>query len=164
MTELTDARFAVAPARMRRELALRALTDAEIAANPYRDLDGAVQPDTQDYGADWSASRNAAVAAIEAAQAELQSAEEACEQAHTAYAALAGAAPLFEAGCVDPVLLLPVRLEAVYRATSAGEPELHIRVYPDDVHVDSHEPELTEAEWAADGPGEDVPRLSLIHI
>ncbi|MFF0023138.1 hypothetical protein ACWERY_05570 [Streptomyces sp. NPDC004082] len=65
----------------------------------------------------------------------------------------------------DPLLLLPLRLETVYRNTGEAALELWIRAYPDDIHVDSHEPALTPAErvaaeaywcevWAA-GPNQD---------
>jgi hypothetical protein len=47
-----------------------------------------------------------------------------------------------------PLLLLPVRLETIFRDTDGGS-ELLIRVYPDDLHVDAHEPELTRAEREA---------------
>jgi hypothetical protein len=45
-----------------------------------------------------------------------------------------------------PVTLLPVRLETRYVADPA---ELRLRVYPDQVHLDAHQPRLTDAEVAA---------------
>jgi hypothetical protein len=47
-----------------------------------------------------------------------------------------------------PLTLLPVRIET--RFSGPGEPpHLKIRIFPDDVHVDSHEPGLTADEAAA---------------
>ena len=50
-----------------------------------------------------------------------------------------------------PLLLLPVRLETRFFRKPNNKWELRVRVYPDDIHVDSHEPELTssEVEWGA---------------
>ncbi|HEX5085385.1 MAG TPA: hypothetical protein VFY40_25390, partial [Blastocatellia bacterium] len=45
-----------------------------------------------------------------------------------------------------PVVLFPVRLETRFFPQSSGGSELRIRVYPDKVHIDTHEPELTEDE------------------
>jgi hypothetical protein len=47
-----------------------------------------------------------------------------------------------------PLVLFPVRLETRYD-TDPASTRLRIRVYPDDVHLDTHEPELTEAEAEA---------------
>ncbi len=52
-------------------------------------------------------------------------------------AALAGA---------TPVALLPIRIETRFDKNAAGNPELLVRIYPDDIHVNRHEPELTADE------------------
>jgi hypothetical protein len=47
-----------------------------------------------------------------------------------------------------PLLLLPIRLETKLVA-GTPKPELLVRIYPDEIHIDTHEPELTddEARW-----------------
>jgi hypothetical protein len=81
---------------------------------------------------------------------EADAAETRYQQAREVYRELAAAEPpLWADGNTDPVLLLPLRLETVFRTAEGGGPELWIRAYPDDIHVDSHEPGLTPAERAA---------------
>jgi hypothetical protein len=53
-----------------------------------------------------------------------------------------------------PLALLPVRLET--RFSDPGSDVLQVRIFPDDIHVDGHDPEVTDAEaklgsamWAA---------------
>jgi hypothetical protein len=48
-----------------------------------------------------------------------------------------------------PLALLPVRIETRFFPQPDGSSELRVRVYPDKIHLDSHEPELTpgEQEW-----------------
>jgi hypothetical protein len=48
-----------------------------------------------------------------------------------------------------PIFLLPVRLETRYVGDPADPAELRIRVYPDQVHLDAHEPRLTAGELKA---------------
>src|SRR5438309_3953407 len=48
-----------------------------------------------------------------------------------------------------PLLLLPVRLETRFFTLPGNVTELRVRVYPDKIHLDSHEPDLlpTERDW-----------------
>ena len=45
-----------------------------------------------------------------------------------------------------PLVLLPVRLETRFFALANGATELRVRVFPDKIHIDSHEPDLTADE------------------
>src|SRR4030095_8926998 len=49
-------------------------------------------------------------------------------------------------GPARPAFLLPVRLETRFFTLPDTSVELRVRVYPDKVHIDSHEPELTADE------------------
>ncbi|MCI0388364.1 MAG: hypothetical protein MOB07_06315 [Acidobacteria bacterium] len=49
-------------------------------------------------------------------------------------------------GPARPVVLFPVRLETRFFPQTDGSSELRVRLYPDKVHIDSHEPELTADE------------------
>src|SRR4029453_11110417 len=48
-----------------------------------------------------------------------------------------------------PLVLLPVRLETRFFTLADRSTELRVRVFPDKVHLDSHEPDLTadEQRW-----------------
>ena len=45
-----------------------------------------------------------------------------------------------------PLLLLPVNIETRFMNSAAGAPELWVRIYPDQIAINSHEPELTQQE------------------
>src|SRR5262245_41683839 len=49
-------------------------------------------------------------------------------------------------GSNQVVAMFPVRLETRYFQIAIGVTELRVRVYPDKIHVDTHEPDLTEQE------------------
>jgi hypothetical protein len=63
----------------------------------------------------------------------------------------AAAAPLVLCPGDRPLVLLPVRLETRFFTLPGNLSELRVRVYPDKIHLDTHEPELlpTEHEWGA---------------
>lgn len=147
---LADARQALAEARMRFETALLNATaidgrlKAYVRRRPFFDLNPATL-----------AQHDALIAELRdeelpAAQAAAQTAFDAADEAQTAYDdAAATMPPVWADETLEPVLLLPLRLETTYRTTDAGGVELWIRAYPDDVHVDSHEEGLTQHERAA---------------
>ena len=47
-----------------------------------------------------------------------------------------------------PVLLLPVHIQTRFAAGQDGSPQLWVRIYPDQIAVNSHEPQLTVQEIA----------------
>jgi hypothetical protein len=51
-------------------------------------------------------------------------------------------------GLAKPAVLFPVRLETRFFPQADGNVELRVRVYPDAIHVDAHEPALTAEELA----------------
>lgn len=175
MDELADLRFACAQAARDLETARRALHDDQARINQLQlrltFLEGFPSPSPQE-----TAEAQTLRDAIEqrrlfehSSQTALDTAQTAAVAADASYDAAAQAAPpLFDGANDLPLLLLPLRLETVFRAAGPTS-ELWIRAYPDDIHVDSHEPGLTEAEqvagtaywravWAA---GFDEPRRTL---
>jgi hypothetical protein len=48
-----------------------------------------------------------------------------------------------------PIAFLPLRLETRFGADAAGQPQLWVRAFPDNIHVNSFEPDLTPAELSA---------------
>ena len=54
-------------------------------------------------------------------------------------------APL-SSGAGQPIALLPVRLETRFFPQPDGGAELRVRVYPDKIHIDAHEPGLIDQE------------------
>src|SRR5262249_46010800 len=48
-----------------------------------------------------------------------------------------------------PIALLPVRLETRFADDASGGVLLKVRIYPDQIHVDAHDPSVTPLEKAA---------------
>jgi|SRR5450755_3436126 hypothetical protein len=77
---------------------------------------------------------------------------------------MTGAASIGRLSAAFPAALLPLRLETCF-AKDGSRLQLLIRAYPDQIHQDTHEPELTDAErewgehfwvqqWRAGGDGD----------
>lgn len=145
--EFVARRTAVRDARAALEVAQRRMRTADINGRRSLDVDGnPIDPAVLE-----AAMQSGSQPWLDEPLGGLLQAQVVHDGARTTYAELAMQNPLLEPGLNDPVLLLPVRLEAVYR-DHEGSPALLIRVYPDDIHVDAHEPEVTEKERRA---GED---------
>ena len=145
MADLAAERLSVGTARLAYEAALRDLRTAEAHADFRRDENGNFPVFDEGQDPELFAEIQGLQPALDAASAAVDSAKAAHDAAVEAYRAAARRTPLFVGNNTDPVLLLPVRVEAIY-FDDEGSPELRIRVYPDDVHVDSHEPALTAGE------------------
>ena len=92
--------------------------------------------------------RRQAIAALEQQRAQAQATISTSRQAveslrRTAIAAIPGVDPIGALDSGVPIVLFPVRLETRFLGK-----DLLIRIYPDDVHIDTHEPELTPEEIA----------------
>ena len=86
-------------------------------------------------------------AAAERAQKQVADLDSRVEEHRTARDAATGRL-LGMVQTTHPLILLPVRLETrfVSKQGQNGNRELLIRIYPDDIHIDAHEPGLTEGE------------------
>jgi hypothetical protein len=82
-------------------------------------------------------------AALAATNTDLAATEGQLADVEQAYA-VATARLLGDIGTTAPILLLPLRLEVHWTST-----ELLVRIYPDDIGVNAHDPRLTAAETAA---------------
>lgn len=89
---------------------------------------------------------SAATAAAGAARRRLSEARATLAAAHAAMATANGTASSPGRLSRVPVALLPVRLETRWFALDAARYELRVRVFPDAVHVDAHQPLMTAAE------------------
>jgi hypothetical protein len=146
------ARWEQALARWEQELErLQALYDPALdrAQAAHRLRDGLIQQ------------RDQSQAELDAVNGQIPAAQAAAEKARNLVAELAtrieehrtarDAATARLLGMVQtkhPLVLLPVRLETrfVARQASGGGVDFLIRIYPDDLHIDAHEPGLTEEE------------------
>jgi hypothetical protein len=91
---------------------------------------------------------------LEAASARLADAEQQLDAARAALAAIVAnpADSIKRLDPTQPIALLPVRIETRFAERTGGGTDLLVRIYPDDLHSDSHEPELTQTEidWGKD--------------
>lgn len=85
---------------------------------------------------------------VETVDAEIAIAEKALHAAASNWAQQASD-PFADLPPDSNIVMLPVRLETRFLPDAQGRDELLVRIYPDDIHVDAHEPELTERERAA---------------
>lgn len=147
MADLASLRLAVGHSRRQLEQTRRALhDDAARVADMQRQLAlfGGPPPDQPDFGEIL----DSLTEHVEFERRMVTEMTDAHQAARAAYDAAAHADAALWTGDDLPLLLLPVRLEAVYQVTG-GATQLLLRVYPDDVHVDAHEEELTDTEREA---------------
>lgn len=148
MTELHDLRLGITAVRLTADGVRIQIHDLN---KRIKEIDVALGDAISDHAA-LREERGRCVQELADATAQLPELVSALEQARTDYAAQAAAEPPLWPDAVTapaiPLLLLPVRLEAVHQQT-AGSTQLLLRVYPDDVHVDAHEEALTDAERTA---------------
>ena len=157
MAELADMRLQIGAIRRELDRERIQLHDDSAALDEDNRLLEQFGPDSDQHPG-LGAERDGLVTAVASDQESVTGTEKQLADARDAYdTAVAAEPPIWADAGELPLLLLPVRLEAVFSRV-AGAAQLLLRVYPDDVHVDAHEEGLTEAEldagkayWAAAG-------------
>jgi hypothetical protein len=98
---------------------------------------------------DAAARQQSLRAALGAAAAREREARAAVDAALAALLAANTASDVDTLSAAFPIVLLPVRLETRFAKDASGGAVLKVRVYPDELMADTHEPPLTAAERAA---------------
>ncbi|MFI6959880.1 hypothetical protein ACIBJI_41260 [Nocardia sp. NPDC050408] len=145
-------RRAIRTALREREAAWRELFNSQAQADDLEARVRTIRPDfaASIFGQPFVEARTEAVNGKTAAATRAEAAQQQVEAVEAAWDSEAANDPLFPDGPGDlPIMLLPVRIETLFRPTDLGGAELSIRVYPDDIHIDAHETGLTPAERAA---------------
>ncbi|MFG1932658.1 hypothetical protein ACGFK1_18745 [Mycobacterium sp. NPDC048908] len=149
---MPERRRVVREARRQREAAWRERYNTEAIADDLWTRTQTMRDDfaASVFGQPFVEARTAAENAKTWAANRAEDAEHHVEDVDAAWDTDAAADPLWPDGGGElPLMLLPVRLETLFRPSASGGAELLIRVYPDDIHIDSHETALTAAERAA---------------
>ncbi|EKU99427.1 hypothetical protein Lepto7375DRAFT_1469 [Leptolyngbya sp. PCC 7375] len=148
MTTLTPAQFA--PLQQARQILTQQETDARVAEHQNLQAETALIAARRSGEAQaiQQALNNhqAAQAAVETAHTQLKQTEVDIEQAYgTVLAQMDADDPLTALTGDCPIALFPVRLETRFIVES-GRRELRVRIFPEELHVDTHEEALTNEE------------------
>lgn len=149
---MPERRRVIREARRQREAAWRERYNTEALADDLWERTRTMRDDfaASVFGQPFVETRNDAQNAKTWAANRAEEAEHHVDDVDAAWDTDAASNPLWPDGGGDlPLMLLPVRLETLFRPSASGGAELWIRVYPDDIHIDGHETALTAAERAA---------------
>ncbi|TFV61568.1 hypothetical protein E4P42_01355 [Mycobacterium sp. PS03-16] len=149
-TGVAAQRRAIRAARLEREAAWREVYNSTAHADDIHERTRTMRDDyaASVFGQPFVEARTQAENRRSNARDRAEAAERRVEEVDAAWDAETAADPLWPDRGDLPLVLLPVRLETLYRPAESGGAELWIRVYPDDIHIDSHETALTAAERA----------------